>query len=161
MTGVLCVGTARISRFLNMPEYDANTIAYSAGISEGHPPSEEGHPLLSAVDMSAIELTGVAVAGVADQQPGGPVISINRGVFCWDRSDSQPCLRDIQLSILPGEFVGIVGSVGSGKSSLVHAILGQLERVSGSQFVRGKVAYVSQDHVSVFIVLINPTVLIA
>ncbi len=42
-------------------------------------------------------------------------------------------------------LTAIVGSVGSGKSSLVSAILGEMERVGGSVRVNGKVAYVPQQ----------------
>jgi ABC-type multidrug transport system fused ATPase/permease subunit len=40
--------------------------------------------------------------------------------------------------------VGIVGQVGSGKTSLLHAILGEMEVSSGSVEVRGNFAYVAQ-----------------
>ena len=36
-------------------------------------------------------------------------------------------LRDINLSIKQGEFVCIIGDVGSGKSSLLNAIIGDLQ----------------------------------
>ena len=35
-------------------------------------------------------------------------------------------LRDIDLKISKGEFVCVVGDVGSGKSSLLHAIIGDM-----------------------------------
>jgi len=40
-------------------------------------------------------------------------------------------LRDITVRIAEGSLVAIVGTVGSGKSSLLTAILGELEKVSG------------------------------
>ena len=39
----------------------------------------------------------------------------------------------------------IVGAVGCGKSSLVSAILGELERRSGKVYVNGCIAYVPQE----------------
>jgi ATP-binding cassette subfamily C (CFTR/MRP) protein 1 len=44
-----------------------------------------------------------------------------------------------------GEFVGVAGAVGSGKSSLLEGILGEMVRVRGSVHVNGTVAYVSQE----------------
>ena len=41
--------------------------------------------------------------------------------------------------------MGVCGLVGSGKSSLISAILGQMEKVSGSCRVRGSLAYVAQE----------------
>ncbi len=38
-------------------------------------------------------------------------------------------LRDINLNIKHGEFVCIIGDVGSGKSSLLNAIIGDLQYV--------------------------------
>ena len=35
-------------------------------------------------------------------------------------------LRDIKIDIKKGEFVSIIGDVGSGKSSLLHSIIGDL-----------------------------------
>jgi ABC-type Mn2+/Zn2+ transport system ATPase subunit len=41
--------------------------------------------------------------------------------------------------------VAVVGSVGSGKSSLLSALLGEMVRYEGEVNVRGKVAYVPQQ----------------
>ena len=35
-------------------------------------------------------------------------------------------LRDINLSIRPGNLVGVAGAIGSGKSSLISSILGEV-----------------------------------
>jgi ABC-type uncharacterized transport system ATPase subunit len=43
-----------------------------------------------------------------------------------------PCLVQLQLAIPAGCLTAIVGEVGSGKSSLLAALLGELELVSGS-----------------------------
>ncbi|XP_072914397.1 ATP-binding cassette sub-family C member 5-like [Hemitrygon akajei] len=44
-----------------------------------------------------------------------------------------------------GKLVGICGSVGSGKSSLISAVLGQLILLEGTVAVRGTFAYVAQQ----------------
>eukprot|EP00644_Phytophthora_capsici_P008361 jgi/Phyca11/64406/gw1.26.310.1 len=54
-------------------------------------------------------------------------------------------LHDVNLEIERGAQVMIVGKVGSGKSSLINAILGGMPRTSGVLDVSGRVAYVSQD----------------
>jgi len=54
------------------------------------------------------------------------------------------CLRDIQLDAPPGSLTMIVGAVGSGKSSLLSALVGLMERRRGAAAMRGRVALVSQ-----------------
>eukprot|EP00057_Strongylocentrotus_purpuratus_P020901 XP_011675375.1 PREDICTED: multidrug resistance-associated protein 5 [Strongylocentrotus purpuratus] len=54
-------------------------------------------------------------------------------------------LFDVNFDLPNGHLVGVCGSVGSGKSSLVNAILGQMEKVKGTCKVRGKFAYVAQE----------------
>ncbi|XP_015781936.1 canalicular multispecific organic anion transporter 2 [Tetranychus urticae] len=60
---------------------------------------------------------------------------------------TEPDLKNINMNVKPGSFVVIVGSVGSGKSSLLSAILGEMEKVSGLVNINGKskIAYVSQQ----------------
>eukprot|EP00794_Sanderia_malayensis_P020178 gene20178-22153_t len=54
-------------------------------------------------------------------------------------------LQNINLDVGEGELAAIVGPVGSGKSSLLMAILGELAPEQGSVNMVGKVAYVSQE----------------
>lgn len=37
----------------------------------------------------------------------------------------------MNLDIRPGQFVAVVGTVGSGKSSLISAMLGEMENIHG------------------------------
>ncbi|KAF1769727.1 hypothetical protein GCK72_001544 [Caenorhabditis remanei] len=71
-------------------------------------------------------------------------ISIKNGEFSWI-SDESPTLRDITFNINRGQLVAIVGTVGSGKSSLLHAILRDMKRKSGVVEVNGSIAYVPQQ----------------
>ena len=70
------------------------------------------------------------------------------------RRNKTDVIKDVNLKIYQGEFVGIVGPNGGGKSTLIQTILGVLKHHSGrillseheplSQGVFGKVAWVSQ-----------------
>jgi ABC-type transport system involved in cytochrome bd biosynthesis fused ATPase/permease subunit len=50
-----------------------------------------------------------------------------------------------EFTCRPGELVAIVGRVGAGKSSLVHAILGNMSPVQGTSEAGGRVSYVPQN----------------
>lgn len=61
-----------------------------------------------------------------------------------DYDEAPLCLKRVDLECRPGELVAVVGGVGSGKSSVLAAILGEVQRVSGSLHVDGSLAYHSQ-----------------
>ncbi|RHY18017.1 hypothetical protein DYB25_006716 [Aphanomyces astaci] len=54
-------------------------------------------------------------------------------------------LSNINLHIEPNTLTIVVGSVGSGKSSLISAILGEIHQVSGSHNVQAHFSYVNQE----------------
>ncbi|OCT78465.1 hypothetical protein XELAEV_18029562mg [Xenopus laevis] len=60
-------------------------------------------------------------------------------------SKLQRALYSIDLDIEKGKLIGICGSVGSGKTSLVSAILGQMTLLEGSIAVSSSFAYVAQQ----------------
>jgi ABC-type multidrug transport system fused ATPase/permease subunit len=50
-----------------------------------------------------------------------------------------------EFSVRPGELVAVVGRVGAGKSSLFHAILGNMQPLGGVAETGGKVSFVPQN----------------
>jgi len=75
-----------------------------------------------------------------------PAVEIVDGAFTWETVTASPTLHDLNLRIPTGKLVAVVGQVGSGKSSLLAALLGEMTKVgSGSTTVRGSVAYVPQQ----------------
>ncbi|EDV19525.1 uncharacterized protein TRIADDRAFT_51152 [Trichoplax adhaerens] len=72
-------------------------------------------------------------------------VLINDGTFTWGGNDESTCLKKINLRIRKGSLVAIVGHVGSGKSSLLSSILGEMQKVEGRVHVQGSVAYVPQQ----------------
>ncbi|KAI0073467.1 ABC protein [Panus rudis PR-1116 ss-1] len=53
-------------------------------------------------------------------------------------------VRDIDMFVPRGSLVAIVGSVGSGKSSLLQGIIGEMRRLKGYVSLGGRVAYCPQ-----------------
>ncbi|KAG0003216.1 Multidrug resistance-associated protein 4 [Modicella reniformis] len=73
-------------------------------------------------------------------------IYIKDADFGWQgSSDSNPTLKFISMSVKPGQLVAIVGDVGSGKSSTLAAIMGQIKLRAGDREVHGSLAYVPHD----------------
>ncbi|MCF0129495.1 MAG: ABC transporter ATP-binding protein, partial [Pseudobutyrivibrio sp.] len=71
-----------------------------------------------------------------------PIIQFKDFSFKY-RAQKEPTLKDINLSIYPGEKVLIVGPSGSGKSTLAHCINGLVPfsyegEISGEYFVKGR-----------------------
>lgn len=54
-------------------------------------------------------------------------------------------LTGINFSLKPGELLAIVGRVGSGKTSILMALLGELPIVGGNLTIYGKLSYASQE----------------
>ena len=53
-------------------------------------------------------------------------VKITNGSFKWSSNDDESNLKDIDLNVKKNSLVAVVGAVGSGKSSLMSAILGKL-----------------------------------
>uniref|UniRef100_H2Z8G3 Uncharacterized protein n=1 Tax=Ciona savignyi TaxID=51511 RepID=H2Z8G3_CIOSA len=72
-------------------------------------------------------------------------IRVDGASFRWDQDEEEDVLQNISMTVPEGSLVAIVGQVGCGKSSLVSAMLGDMEKVTGSVSVKGSVAYVPQQ----------------
>ncbi|KAL0707983.1 hypothetical protein Bca4012_074409 [Brassica carinata] len=72
-------------------------------------------------------------------------VEVSDGAFSWDESSPIPTLRDITFKIPRGMNVAICGTVGSGKSSLLSSILGEVPKISGDLKVCGSKAYIAQS----------------
>nr|CAB3486519.1 unnamed protein product [Digitaria exilis] len=118
------------------------------------------------------ELDDSAVQHVEDTGTGTDVVvEVHDGVFAWDmRGNKQneevddgdeegeseeekdmeatpvleTVLKGINIEVRRGELAVVVGTVGSGKSSLLSCIMGEMEKISGMVSVCGSTAYVAQ-----------------
>ena len=78
-------------------------------------------------------------------QLGEETVIIRDATFSWNRYEDKNVLKDIDYTGYKGELSCIVGRVGSGKTSLLQSLLGDLWKVKGTVEVRGTVAYASQQ----------------
>ncbi|XP_054654514.1 canalicular multispecific organic anion transporter 1 isoform X2 [Dunckerocampus dactyliophorus] len=71
-------------------------------------------------------------------------VSVCHGSFSWQK-DGEPLLKNVSLDIKPGRLLAVVGAVGSGKSSLMSAILGEMHSTKGFINIQGSLAFVPQQ----------------
>jgi ATP-binding cassette subfamily C (CFTR/MRP) protein 1 len=89
--------------------------------------------------MNAEELDPSSVSH--DPSETAPLV-IENGTFSWD--DDQ-VLKNINIRLEKNSLSAVVGTVGSGKSSLISAFLGEMEKISGRVNTVGSIAYVAQQ----------------
>ena len=73
-----------------------------------------------------------------------PII-MNNASFAWGKDRESKTLHDISFSAKQGSLIAVVGRVGSGKSSFLSALLGEMNKTEGFINVSGSIAYVSQQ----------------
>lgn len=70
-------------------------------------------------------------------------MAIENGTFSW--GDGEPILKNINIEVKKANLAAIVGTVGAGKSSIISAFLGEMDKISGRVNTVGTIAYVSQQ----------------
>ncbi|CAF4848492.1 unnamed protein product [Pieris macdunnoughi] len=91
--------------------------------------------------MNAEELDEESV----EHDPKDPnPLSMENCNFSWGDTP-EPILKNINLQVPKGHLVAVVGAVGSGKSSLLSALLGEMYKTSGRINTFGSFAYVPQQ----------------
>jgi ABC-type multidrug transport system ATPase subunit/pSer/pThr/pTyr-binding forkhead associated (FHA) protein len=119
-----------------------------------------------------LEVGGVSVCIQFSSKPGGKTVvgrqqegiylqSVNLGYRVTDRQTGKPrdLLRDLSLSVFPGEFVGLMGPSGCGKTTFMTSVNGCENFTSGSVYYNGidlasnlsrfspQIGYVPQDDI--------------
>jgi len=95
--------------------------------------------------LTAPELQQDAVLRGETVEHGEESVRIRDATFTWNKEEDRDVLHDMNFSAHKGELSCIVGRVGSGKSSMLQTMLGDLYKIRGEVVVRGSVAYVAQS----------------
>ncbi|WIA42403.1 hypothetical protein OEZ86_008404 [Tetradesmus obliquus] len=150
------VGIARIQKFMDAEDmHSVKRIELPHTTSSGKDDlsKSESNAAIPPVNGSSIVNSSSSSSSSSDV----PAVQISNGSFAWDAS-SAPVLSDVSLVVPKGSLVIVVGPVGSGKSSLLSAVLGEMAAVGQQQqeveegqqqqhpvTVAGSVAYTAQD----------------
>ncbi|CAN6275258.1 unnamed protein product [Urochloa humidicola] len=135
------VSLGRLNKFLTDAEIDATAVERvdSAGAAEDAAAvAVEVRGGVFAWDVPEGEETKKGNNG----QAGNGVVAENGGQ--GNGSELVTVLRGIDVEIRRGELTAVVGMVGSGKSSLLSCIMGEMHKVSGKVSIFGSTAYVAQ-----------------
>lgn len=128
------VSVKRINKFMNLEELDPNNVQ--------HDPSERKCKIYFFKAISLCIMHIIRLQYTFYHIDLAHALVIDNGSFCWDSEEiERPILRNINLHVEQGQLVAIVGTVGSGKSSLLSALLGEMDKLSGK--VNTKVSILS------------------
>ncbi|XP_054066667.1 multidrug resistance-associated protein 1 isoform X8 [Rissa tridactyla] len=95
------------------------------------------------VFLSHEELDPDSIIRVPITEAEGSIV-VKNATFSWSKNDP-PSLNSINFTVPEGSLVAVVGQVGCGKSSLLSALLGEMDKKEGYVVVKGSVAYVPQQ----------------
>lgn len=120
-------GKAPLNEQLEQTEKDLLLVKAMLADAEDQLAKLEGRPIHKRYGTSSSSLTSLEQSGGDEENPA-KVLS----------------LRRLNFECKEGEFIVVVGRVGSGKSTFLKAILGEVGKVTGEVKVCGKVAYCDQ-----------------
>lgn len=82
---------------------------------------------------------------ISTREDGKDGVILNHVTAKWIASVKDDTLKYIDLRVKRGDLIAIIGQVGSGKTSLLQAILGELTLSGGSINISGKISYACQE----------------
>ncbi|KAI5081851.1 hypothetical protein GOP47_0001594 [Adiantum capillus-veneris] len=74
------------------------------------------------------------------------VIRVCNCTLAWNAESPKPTLNNINLAFKAGEKIAVCGTVGSGKSSLLLALLGEIPKLSGDVMQGGEIQQSGRYH---------------
>ncbi|KAI3649380.1 hypothetical protein MP228_005765, partial [Amoeboaphelidium protococcarum] len=139
------VAINRLSDVLNAEELQAISIGQASDKPDA--PDSDNEYALEIIDGNfQWELVQSASkgdqTGKDSQQPKQEDIEANKNAVPMVKLST---LRGINLKVKKGDLVIVCGQVGSGKSSLLNAILGEMKTLSGQIRINGKIGYTMQQ----------------
>lgn len=131
----------RIQEFLLLDERSTNKTIQQY-LSENYPDLNANGGGIKLDKYKIIDTIHQQQTSANTDSPGG--IELTNVTARWSKNGEQT-LSQVNLSVQPRKLVAVIGPVGSGKSSLIHAILGELPVQLGSIKVSGNLSYAAQE----------------
>ncbi|KAJ2712052.1 ATP-binding cassette glutathione S-conjugate transporter ycf1, partial [Coemansia spiralis] len=75
----------------------------------------------------------------------GPAVTMDGCSFKWSQRSHEQALNKVSFCATGSDLVAVAGKTGSGKSSLLLSICGELELAAGTGSVAGTIAYLEQS----------------
>ncbi|KAK7083945.1 Multidrug resistance-associated protein 4, partial [Halocaridina rubra] len=121
------------------------TLFFPFGIAMGSETRISCKRLQDFLEMEELEETNRVQKSNLRPKPKDCSLTVTGLTAKWSEATEEDTLTNVSCSAKAGELLAVIGPVGSGKGSLLHAILGELPAKMGSISVKGKVAYASQE----------------
>lgn len=161
LTAEALVSVGRIQEFLLLPESkaDAELLAQRKSL-KGKGSSKEEETLMATTNRKrsvnpAVSEWGSDIAFFKRrivqtrlEKNQSPRLAFRKATAAWMRENntgSDVGIVNVDLEVEAGKLCAVVGSVGSGKSSLLQVVLGELDLDEGSALVAGVVSYAAQE----------------
>lgn len=98
------------------------------------------------VNRQVIENTGKTAEENEHKKDVAPVLKLEHihYVYSPETAYEKKALKDINLDIYEGEFLGIIGHTGSGKSTMIQHLNGLIKATSGALYYKGENIYVDK-----------------
>ena len=121
-------------------------IPYSVvSVVQGYVAIKRINSFLNSSDLDPKNVTKIDVDGAA--------VMAENACFTWGSKGDLPFLKNLNFVVKKGSLTAIVGKVGTGKSSLLSAMLGEMQKTSGFMKVEDSIGYVSQQVCTMLITL--------
>ncbi|XP_014299326.1 ATP-binding cassette sub-family C member 4 isoform X1 [Microplitis demolitor] len=123
---------------------ESNDLSYDSDINDTKSLKNNG-PASVALDVAKNIASLTASHHYNNSKISSWAVKLTNVTTKWKISSQENTLQDLNFKLERGKLYAIIGSVGSGKSSLISAILGELPLIQGNVELKGELSYVAQE----------------